>query len=249
MNLKEFRDSRIKGREELLGKIIKVFKQYNPVSIYQFGSGATEYKDEFSDLDIWVTFKDDEVNEIVKNKSRIFRNISDVLLRHYSKSWSPIGGSADLVIYYTKYSLFQVDYYISKFSKTTVQYNARVLFGSDLIKRDLSNTDNWILKRDLNESQTLKRDINLLLCLIFISIKGIIRKWDSPEFENTIKIVYKRIQDSSGKTKLRRIKLSFKVIYLLLEDLYPLSDNSQKIAIDRIRDYAKEVEGLYTKTI
>lgn len=56
---------RITGREKLLEKILEIFKDLAPVAIHQFGSGATGYKDEWSDLDIWVTFKDERMVEIL----------------------------------------------------------------------------------------------------------------------------------------------------------------------------------------
>lgn len=241
MRLEEFRQARIRGREELLSKIVEVFAKFKPVAIYQFGSGAQRYKDEFSDLDIWLAFADDEVRAVVESQNKIFKRIAPVLVKHQSKSWSPLGGSATLIIHKTKFGLFQVDYYISKLSNTFIKPKAKLLHGRDMLKRG-----EWILDKDAKESLTFRRDVNLLLCLVFIGIKGIIRKWKGPEFENTIKLVHKRLQNNySKRIKGRRIKLSFKLIYRLLADLDNLSSKSQKRAIEEIDQYAKMVEGLY----
>ena len=114
MNLDEFKEARTRGREELLNKIIEVFGRLKPIAIYQFGSGATTYKDEFSDLDIWFAFADEKIESVVKNQNNVFKKIAPVLVKHQSKSWSPPGGSATLIIHKTKFGLFQIDYYISK---------------------------------------------------------------------------------------------------------------------------------------
>src|SRR3989344_39580 len=241
MNLEEFKKARVQGREELLSKIVEVFGKFKPVAIHQFGSGATSYKDEFSDLDIWFTFADEEIEAVIKNQNNISQKIAPVLVKHKSKSWSPLGGSATLIIHKTKFGLFQVDYYISKLSNTVIKPKAKLLYGRDVLKRG-----EWILDKDAKESHTLRKDISLLLCLIFIGIKGVVRGWRGPEFENNIKIVHKRLQSSySKKIRGRRIKLSFKLIYRLLADSNPLSSKSQKSAIQKIGQYARVVEGLY----
>lgn len=241
MKLDEFRQARIRGREELLKKIVEVFAELKPIAIYQFGSGAVAYKDEFSDLDIWLVFADEEVVAVVDSQNTIFKRIAPVLVKHQSKSWSPLGGSATLIIHKTKFGLFQVDYYISKLSNTFIKPKAKLLYGKDVLKRG-----EWILDKDAKESLTFLKDINLLLCLIFIGIKGTIRKWEGSEFDNNIKLVHKRLQNNySKKIKGRRIKLGFKLIYRLLSDLHDLSSKSQKRAIREIRQYARMVEGLY----
>ncbi|MCR4305975.1 MAG: hypothetical protein NUV73_02745 [Candidatus Daviesbacteria bacterium] len=76
MIIDEFRQNKIKGREVLLNKIIETFKKLNPVAIHQFGSGVSGYRDEFSDLDIWVTFQDEIADEIIKKRDSIYSNIS-----------------------------------------------------------------------------------------------------------------------------------------------------------------------------
>lgn len=241
MRLEEFRQARIRGRKELLSKIVEVFSEFKPIAIYQFGSGAATYKDEFSDLDIWLVFADEEVGTVTGTQNTIFKEIAPMLVKHQSKSWSPPGGSATLIIHKTNFGLFQVDYYISKLSNTFIKPKAKLLHGRDVLKRG-----EWILDKDAKESLTFRKDVDLLLCLIFIGIKGIIRKWEGPEFENNIKLVHKRLQKNySKRIRGRRIKLSFKLIYRLLADLHNLSSKSQKRAIVEIGQYAKVVEGLY----
>lgn len=244
MNLEDFKKARVQGREELLSKIVEVFGKFKPIAIYQFGSGASGYKDEFSDLDIWFTFADGGIEVVVKNQNNIFEKVAPALVKHQSKSWSPPGGSATLVIHKTKFGLFQVDYYISKLSNTVIKPNAKLLYGRDVLKRG-----EWILDKDAKESHTLRKDVSLLLCLIYIAIKGVVRRWEGSEFENTIKIVHKHLQNNyRKKIRERRIKkLSFELIYRLLTDLYPLSNESQKSAIEKIGQYTRVVEGLYRK--
>lgn len=241
MDKEEFKQKRIEGRKELLEKIIEIFKKLNPVAIHQFGSGASGYKDEFSDIDIWVTFKDDQIDEIVKQREKIFKSIGSILIKHESKTNSPLGGSATLILYNNADGIYQVDFYISKVSETVILKDARVLYGSDSFPRG-----EWKLSPGLKERKGLGRMMNFLIVMSFILTKGVIRKWERGDLEEIIKKAYMMVQEKSGTT-LKQLpgKISFKLIYNILENLYPLANNKQRQAITKIKDFAKEVQKLY----
>lgn len=245
MNREEFRQKRIEGRKQLLEKIIDTFKFLHPVAIYQFGSGTTGFKDEFSDIDIWITYEDNKIDDVLKQLRNVFRDIAPVLIRHHSKSWSPVGGSANSVIHDTEFGPFVVDYYISKLSETVIKEDSKILFGDNSLKRGT-----WRLNKEINknmhDSHTHRKDINLLLDLIFISIKGIARKWEGDHFVNTLRTFHRNFRRrNNGRIKRRQIRLSFRSDYRLLSDLYRLANKNQRIAISKIRRYAKQVEALY----
>lgn len=247
MDISEFKKEKIEGRKQLLEKIVTAFKTQKPVAIHQFGSGTTGYNDEFSDIDIWITFKDSDIANILKNLSKIFGMIAPVILRHHSKSWSPVGGSSNSIIHETNQGLFVVDYYISKLSETVINKDSTVLFGDDaIIKRGL-----WRLNKEVNknihDSHTLKKDISLLLDLIFISTKLIARKNQNEDFLKTFKLVHKNFRKKYNRIiKSRQIKLNFNSNRRLLSDLYKISNKSQKRAIYKIRKYLKQIEVLYS---
>lgn len=241
MDKEEFKQKRIEGRKQLLEKIIDTFKSMHPYAIHQFGSGPTGFKDEFSDIDIWITFKDSEIENVLPKLNEIFKRITPVLVRHYSKTWSPIEGSANQVIHDTNLGLFIVDYYISKLSETSMPENSALLYGDDTVQRG-----EWVINKNVKDLHTLKRDINHLLNTIFFSVKEIVRKLDSPDFVNNLKIVHQKFRRRhKNKIRRRKITLSFKFDYKLLSDLYPISNQKQKKAIERIKDYLTEVERLY----
>ncbi len=246
MDREEFRQKRIECRKQLLEKIIDTFKSLHPVAIHQFGSGTTGFKDEFSDIDIWITYEDDKVDDMLKQLSNIFRDIAPVLIRHHSKSWSPVGGSANSVIHDTEFGPFVVDYYISKLSETVIKDDSKILFGDDSLKRGIWRLNKEVDK-NMHDSHTLKKDVDLLLDLIFISIKGIVRKWVGDDFVNILRTVHKDLRKRyDRKIKRRRISLSFRSDYRLLSDLYHIANKNQRRAISKIRRYAKQVEALHT---
>lgn len=245
MGKEEFIKRRIEGRKELQEKIINTFKSLHPFAIHQFGSGTTGFKDEFSDLDFWITFKDEEIESILKKLAEIFNSIAPVLVKHTSKSWSPIGGTSSSIIHETRSGLFVVDYYISKLSETVIKKDSLFVYGSDLVKRGEWRLNKEVDK-DIHDNHTLRSDIDLMLDLIFISVKGIVRSWESDDFVNTLKTVHKAFRERyKNKIKRRIIKLDFKSDLKLLSDLYKISNKRQKGAINKIRKYINEVSFIY----
>lgn len=241
-----FKRKKIEGRKELLGRILNAFELCKPFAIHLFGSGAEGFRDEFSDIDIWITFQDDEIQEKLKKLNGVFKNIAPVVVKRSSKSASPVGGKAISIIHETKSGLFRVDYYVSKLSETVIPEKSQVLYGNDSLKRGT-----WRLTKDINpnihDSHTLRKDIDLLLDFIFISVKGIVRKWEGDDFVNIMKKVHKEFRERYGQDIKRRIiKLNFQSMLRLLSDLYPISNERQKKAIDKMEKYIQEVKDLYS---
>lgn len=241
-----FAKRRVEKRKELLEKIVEIFKGLNPVAIHQFGSGVKKYKDEFSDIDVWVTFKDSDIQRVLIGLSNNFKKIAPYILRHHSRSWSPIGGSSNSVIHEFGPDLFVVDYYISKLSETALKADSKLLYGDD----SLINKGEWRLNlnanKNIKDSHTLKKDVDLILDLIFISIKEIVRKSNNDGFVVTLKEVHKKFRKRyPGKLKMRRINLSLESNYKLLRDLYAVSNKRQVRAINKIIDYIKQIEKMY----
>ncbi len=243
MDRKEFSNKRIEGRKLLLEKIDDIFKSLDPVAIYQFGSGAQGFKDEFSDIDILIIFEDSKMKKLLPNLNNIYKIVAPILIRHHSKTWSPIGGSADSVIHETENGLFVVDYYISKLSETGKIY-PKDLENNFLEKGVLKLTRH--VDKSIRDSHTLKNNVDLLLDLIFISVKGIFRKWENDDFINTLKRVHGNLRKNYPyKLKRRQISLSYKSSYKLLTDLNHVSNKRQRRAIYKIRKYIKQIEVLY----
>jgi hypothetical protein len=227
-----------------LNKIVETYKELSPAAIHQFGSGTKGYKDEYSDIDIWVTFKDEDFVKIVNRLTSVFKEIAPVIIKHYSKAWSPVGGKSYSIVHEVDKELLVVDYYISKESETTLKDDSKLLYGEERFQRG-----EWRLNHHINENlkdpHTVRKDIELLLDLIFISYKGIVRKWDDDSFINTLKAVHKAFNERYKNVARRRLTLTFQSNYRLLNDLYKISNNRQKKAIRKIKYYANNLESLY----
>lgn len=80
MDLDEFKSKKVKDRQFLAHELLQKIKDLNPVAIHQFGSGTKGYRDEFSDMDIWVTFEDKVIDEAVGKRDEIYKSIAPVLM-------------------------------------------------------------------------------------------------------------------------------------------------------------------------
>lgn len=245
MTKDEFKKKKIEGREEIFKRVIDVFKDYNPYAIHQFGSGKSGYRDEFSDIDLIITFEDDKIKEILDKRDQVLNIIAPVLLKNEAPKNSPVGGKNILAIHELNGSLFHIDYFISRKSKVVIgddfSSDALHIFGDDDLPRG-----KWVLDRDALDVSSLSTDINNICIMCFIGIKGVIRKWGEPGFTNFVKGIYSSIEKLSNK-KLETLpeKLSFELIYKVFDNVYPLADKKQQVAIDKIRKYAKEVKSIY----
>jgi predicted nucleotidyltransferase len=243
MTKDEFKQNQYVSRRFLLKRIENEFIDLGALAIHQFGSGTKGFKDEFSDIDILIVFEDKKLAKLLPKLNSTFKRIAPILVIHHSKSWSPVGGSANSVLHETEDGLFIVDYYISKSSETG-KINLDNL-KDNFLEKGIIKLNRHIYK-DMHDSHTLKNDIDLLLNLIFISSKEIVRNDKDSDFVNTIKSVHtdfrKRYPD---KLKQRQINLSFKSNYRLLTDLNRISNKRQKRAIYKIRKYMKQAEELH----
>lgn len=242
MTKDDFKQKRNKGLEELFNEIIDTFKKLDPVAIHQFGSGAKGNMDEFSDLDLWFTFEDNQIGETIKDRFKIFENIAPILVKHESAKNSPLGGRYSLVIHETKYGLFHVDYYFSKKSNTVIRTDAKFLYGDDSLPRG-----EWVMDREAIEPDSLEIQLDSITFMTYIAVKGVIRKWPEPTFTNFVKHIYKDIESLSNQ-KLTPLpeKLSFEFVYAVFDNVYHLATEKQQKAINKIRKYAAGVEELYT---
>ena len=245
MSNSDFLKRRAENREKLLAKIVKEFQTLDPAAIHLFGSGVNGFKDEFSDIDIWITIDDGKLKNTLNHLTSIYKSIAPILLKHNSKTWSPVGGRASSIIHEFNGDLFVVDYYISKLSETILPYNAKRLFGVDSITKGEWRLNQHVYPK-MKDTHTLRKDVDLLLDLIFISYKGIIRQWQNDEFINTIKKVHQNIrQKYKVELPARRISLTNESNDRLLDDLYQIVNQRQKKVVNKIREFGRLVEQNY----
>lgn len=234
MSLDKFRKNKIKGREILHNKILETFKSLNPFSVHQFGSGVNGYRDEFSDLDMWITFDDDVIAGIVNKRDKIYSKIAPVLIKNENPQNSPLGGKYSLVIFNTEYGLYHVDFYLSKKSQTNIRPESIFHHGSDELPRG-----EWILDKEARSEENADFILDFLICMLFIGIKMVIRK--NKEFLDFLLSSY-----NQAKLKyfpnMKDIENNYDIETLnnMINELLSQTSPKQKHAIEKIKeDYIK----------
>lgn len=241
MELTEFRQKKVEGREKLTKRIMDVLKEENPIAIHQFGSGVNGYKDELSDMDMWATFDDSVIDDIISRRDEIYIKIDKVLIKSELAQNSPLGGKYSLVIFDTENGPYHVDFYFSKLSQTNIRTDAMFLHGTDSLPRG-----EWIMDKNAINSEVLEDMINHTITMTFILIKAIIRGGWNEVHANYLRHLYNEIQRVADKT-LEPLLVSSDFVFFnaLLDNLATDSNEQQKEAVSKIKDYANKVEESY----
>lgn len=238
MSVEEFKNKKIKGREEVYQSAIRVLKSLHPVALHQFGSGGKGTSDEFSDLDFFVTLKDDEFEQRVKSREEMYSDVAPILLRLHNKAPNPIGWYHDLIIYETDKGLFHVDYYLTPRSKVVLPPNSKLIDGEG----DLP-TGTWTVE---DKADTASHDLyEAILAMSYIGVKGVVRKWDKGFFDflRTLYNSYRRDENPNvGELPQGN---DFRLIKAILDNLKEEGNERQQKANEKIQDYTIQVVQLY----
>lgn len=241
MNQEEFKKQKVEGREVLFNKIIETFKKLDPIAIHQFGSGINNYRDEFSDLDIWIIFPDEAIKEIVHNREEIFANIDPILVKSDAPQNAPIEGSYTLVLYDTSAGLYHVDFYLSPKSGNNVRTDAKLLYGDDSLPRG-----EWILNRDAKGAWSADHVFDQALAMTFILNKAIIRGGWNETHAEYIRSVYKDFGEITNQILPPLPKSAdFVFINTIFDNLTPYANERQRKAIEKLKSYTNQLEKLY----
>lgn len=241
MKLDEFKKQKIAGREELFQKIMETFKSLNPVAIHQFGSGRYGYQDEFSDFDLWITFSDDKIGEIVQNREELFSKVAPILVKSDAPQNAPIGGSYTLVLYETDYGIFHVDYYLAPKSGSNIREDAKHLHGDNSLPRG-----EWVLDREITGKWTPEHVYDQILVMSYIMNKAIVRGGWNIAMAKYLRELYKDYQEIANQS-LPPLPGSndFEFIKELYKNILSFGNALQQKAVKKLENYSELVEKLY----
>lgn len=124
--LKYFMPRIRKGR---ISKIQKVFEEAGAVEAHLQGSMARGNSDLYSDIDVWITFKDEDFEAAKEKRFEYYASAGEVLHICEAPQNSPNGGIFSGVIYKTKVGLLVVDYSLCPLSSSYKTDDYKHLFG------------------------------------------------------------------------------------------------------------------------
>lgn len=173
-NYDDLINERIEFRNLFVEKARKYFQSLGAIEMHLLGSIGRNESDELSDIDIWITFEDQDIEKIIQNRFEHFAYFSPILLSNENTENAPKGGSYSLILYGTPAGPQQVDIYLAPKSTSRITNESKVLFDNSEIEKG-----EWILNGGENQNQAEKDKIDFLIAMSFIAIKYIVRKdWE-----------------------------------------------------------------------
>lgn len=221
--------------EKTTTEIVSFFKD-EAVEAHVFGSVAKGTNDALSDIDIWITFEDEKIVEILENRMVSYAKFGQIILLHEMQNNFPLDGIQTAIIYKIDGELVRVDFYLCPFSSSRALPDSKILFEKKKIK-----TGNIIF-----ETKRTPRDISdritFFICMCFNGIKKVARGDQTfPDFLITEFQKYeKEIPSLSAIPK----ELSFDMIKKSLSILNIVSNPHQKTAITEINNFLIKVKSL-----
>ena len=108
-----FAAHRIAARTFQLDAIAVAAARHGATALHLFGSLGRQSADALSDIDVWLTFPDDAIDNAIDRRHDLYGEIGDVLLTHEMAGNRPLGGVYSLVLYQTIAGPTQVDWYLA----------------------------------------------------------------------------------------------------------------------------------------
>lgn len=224
-----------KIRSKRLQQIQKVFE---PTAIegHIFGSIARGSTDEFSDIDIWLIFNDEDMKGILEKRFEYYAKVGDIVHIVEAPQNSPVGGVQSAVLYKTKVGLLIVDYSLCPLSTAFTTKESKKLFG---------NIDLPLGEAGFNQQKVTVSDvyrIDFFIGFIFNGIKKIVRK-DDDGFSNLMK-EYQYLAERYGIAvkPLTQTSNTFATLEEVLENTKEVANEKQLNVLNEISNFLTQVK-------
>ncbi len=170
MNKKSsFKNALTDSRNKTL-KSIKLFFQGKAVEAHVFGSTARGNADAFSDIDIWLTFNDENIAKALEQRLEYYARLGKVIHVCEPPQNRPTNGVHSCVLYKTEGGLLQVDFYICPLSTSFRTEESKQIIGN--VKLPLGKLGFNAQKISVPDSYR----IDFFILFVFIAIKRLARK-------------------------------------------------------------------------
>lgn len=219
----------------MLEKITKIFKDV-AIEGHLFGSIAENRSDNFSDIDVWITFGNETFKSLSEKRFELYSQIGDVLHICEPPQNAPINGIFSSVLYKTKVGLIMVDYYLCPESNSFITKESKKLFGD--INLPIGETG--LNPQKISVPETYR--IDFFICFIFNSIKKIIRKNDNP-----LEVLFKEYDNLNTKygfelEPIINMGSTFANLEKVIGNIRNFANEKQNIALFEISKFINQVK-------
>lgn len=235
MSISQLNLSLIKDRDDKINSIIEIFKNI-AIEAHVLGSIARGESDPYSDLDIWLTLKDDDFASFLEKRKNLFNQVGEVLRIIEPHQNAPIGGLFSAVLYKTSNRLLSIDYYLCPQSTAFTTKESKKMFG------DYESLP--VGELGLNPQKVIVTDeyrIDFCIGFIFGAIKQLVRKNEQPL--NAIFREYNYLRDKYNipVKGLVNSEHTFLQLLKIAENMKEVTNKKQKEVIGEIINFAKLV--------
>ncbi len=223
----------VEARDQKLALITKFFSD-KALEGHTLGSLSEGRGDAFSDIDIWFTFDDKEILQIIDRRLEMYAELGSIVMYHEAQQNFPLGGNYSLIIYETPAGLLQVDYYLCPMSSSRIVPGSTVLFERVKVERGEMLHDPKRVKKEYSDK------VSFVICMCFVAIKKIVRG-DAMFIDFLVK-EYTDIKQRMF-TELPEVANvnSTKTLKEVLENLHLVSTLEQQVGIRHIQKFIETV--------
>ena len=227
----------IHARDQASMAAQKAFKE-KAIEAHIFGSVGRNDSDQYSDLDIWFTFKDEDIKNILAQRRESYSSIGNVIHVCEPPQNSPTNGVHSFVLYKTPAGLLQVDYYLCPQSTSFQTGESRKIFGDV----ELPQGKFGINPQKVSVDETYR--IDFVIFIAFIAIKNLARKE-----KGALTNLFREYDYLSARYAIKTDVLldrenTFVEFRKIIASIKKISNDHQKIALTEIDDFSQKVESV-----
>ena len=212
-------------------------KTFEPIAVegHIFGSIARGDTDVFSDIDIWLVFKDEDMADVLEKRLEYYAEVGEIVHVVEPPQNSPVNGIQSAVLYKTKVGLFIVDYSLCPQSTAYVTKESKKLFGIDLPLGEAGFNPQKVTVTD-------EYRIDFFISFIFNGIKKLVRN-DVAGFDHVLnEYDYLSTRYGIQVKDLSSKDHSFDTLKEVAKNVYDLANEKQKKALVEIGNFLELVE-------
>jgi predicted nucleotidyltransferase len=225
---------KMKGVCEDTVKKISNFFEDKAIEAHVFGSMAKGTNDALSDIDIWITFKDSKIENILRNRMDFYSNLGEIVIWHEMQNNFPLDGIQTAVIYKIEGELIRVDFYLCPFSSSRVLPGSKILFEKVRVEVGDIIPETKRIRKDLSDR------ITFFVCMCFNGIKKVVRK--DKKFMDFLFSEFQKYENDIPELMTVPKENNFETIKKSLCVLAKVSNEEQKKAILDIGIFLEKVE-------
>jgi predicted nucleotidyltransferase len=235
--IQKFHNSLVNARNQVFDNIQRVFSG-KAIEAHVFGSVGRKDSDSYSDLDMWLTFKDADISDVLAKRFDSYSAIGDIVHVCEPPQNSPIDGIHSFVLYKTPAGLLQVDYYLCPQATSFQTKESRKIFGDVCLPQGELGFN----KQKVTVDESYR--IDFVIFISFIAIKNLARKKEDALSDLFREYINLSEQYSIITDPLPNKENTFATFRQVITNLKKIANNQQTRALLEIETFSQEVESI-----